>query len=53
MQGLAEEANMPKVNVYLDVGAAMNACKLVWSHPQKFHNVSIHIGNFHFIKENF
>ena len=44
---------MPYVNVYLDVGAVMKACKLVWTHPQKFLYVFIQIGDFHFIKENF
>ena len=53
MQKLAEEANMPYVNVSLDVGAAMNAYKLIWNHPKKFGNVIIHLGDFHFIKENF
>ena len=53
MQGLADVANMPYVNVYLDVEAAINAYKLVWSHPQKFDNIFIHLGDFHFIKENF
>ena len=46
MQGLADEENMPYVNVYLDVGAWMNSYKLVWNHFPK-------IGDFHFIKENF
>ncbi len=53
MQKLAEKANMPFVNVSLDVGAAMNAYKLIWNHPKKFGNVIIHLGDFHFIKENF
>lgn len=53
MQELAGEANMPYVNVSLDVGAAMNAYKLVWNYPKKFENVLIHLGDFHFIKENF
>ena len=53
MQKLAEEANMPYVNASLDVGAAMNAYKLISNHPKKFGNVIIHLGDFHFIKENF
>ena len=53
MQQLADEANMPYVNVTLDVGAAMNAFKVVWNYPKKFGNVIIHLGDFHFIKENF
>jgi len=51
--GLSENANMPYLNITLDVGAAMNAYKFVWSHPEQFNNVFIHLGMFHFIKENF
>ena len=53
MQKLADEANMPYVNVSLDVGAAINAFKFVWNFPVRFNNVVIHLGDFHFIKENF
>eukprot|EP00794_Sanderia_malayensis_P014431 gene14431-biopygen11526 len=53
MQRLADEVNMPYVNVTLDVGAAMNAFKVVWNYLKKFGNVIIHLGDFHFIKENF
>ena len=53
MQKLAEEVNMPDVNVTLDVGAAMNAYKLCWNYPERFKNVFIHSGDFHFLKENF
>ena len=45
--------NMPFVNVILDVGAVMNAYKFVWSNLERFQNVIIHLGDFHFIKENF
>ena len=44
---------MPFVNVILDVGAVMNAYKFVWSNLERFQNVIIHLGDFHFIKENF
>ena len=53
VQQLAAEANMPYVNITLDVGAAMSAFKLLWNYPEKFGNVIIHLGDFHFIKENF
>ena len=53
MQTLAEEANMPYVNLTLDVGAAINAYKVIWSYPDLFKNVMIHLGDFHFMKENF
>ena len=53
LQSLSDQVNMPYVNITLDVGAAMNAFKTVWSHPTKFQNIVIHLGDFHFIKENF
>ena len=53
MQSLAKSVNMPHVNVFLDIGAAMNACKLVWNYPDKFSNVLVHLGDFHFMKEIF
>ena len=31
LQGLAKDVNMPYVNITLDVGAAMNAYKTVWT----------------------
>ena len=53
MQSLAKSVNMPYVNVFLDVGAAMNAYKLVWNYPDKFSNVLVHLGDSHFMKEIF
>ena len=53
MQKLADEANMPYVNLTLDVGAAMPAYKVIMNHPKKIGNVMIHLGDFHFMKENF
>ena len=53
LQQLAAEANMPYVNITLDVDAAMSAFKLLSNYPEKFGNVIIHLGDFHFIKENF
>ena len=44
---------MSYVNITLDVGAAMSAFKLLWNYPEKFGNVIIHLGDFHFIKDNF
>ena len=37
----------------MDVGAAVNAYKLSWNYPGRFKNVLIHLGDFHFLKENF
>ena len=53
LQKLAKEANMPFVNVTLDVGAAMNVYKLTWNYSRLFENVVVHLGDFHFMKENF
>lgn len=53
LQGLAEDMNMPYVNITLDVGAAMNAYILTWNQPELFSNIIIHLGSFHFLKENF
>ena len=53
LQKLAKSVNMPYVNITLDVGAAINAFKAFWNHPDVFGNVVIHLGGFHFIKENF
>ena len=53
LQSLAADVNMPYVNITLDVGTAINAYKLLWNYPQKFGNVIVHLGDFHFLKENF
>lgn len=53
LMGLSEEANMPYLNITLDVGAAMNAYKFIWTHAEQYRNVCIHLGMFHFMKENF
>ena len=44
---------MPYVNVTLDLGAAMDAYKLIWNYSEKFANVVIHLGDFHFMKKSF
>ena len=53
LQSLAANVNMPYVNITLDVGIAINTYKTVWSYLDKFKNVIIHLGSFHFLKENF
>jgi hypothetical protein len=53
LQGLASDVNMPYVNITLDVGAAINAFKLIWNYEEDFKNIVIHLGDFHFMKENF
>ena len=51
IQNQARKANMPYANVTLDVGAAINAYKVLWNYEDKFKNIVIHLGDFHFIKE--
>ena len=53
LQSMVASVNMPYVNVTLDVGAAINAYKTIWSLPNQYHNIMIHLGSFHFLKENF
>ena len=52
LQALANSVNMKYANVTLDCGAAINAFKTIWQYPLKF-NVVVHLGDFHFMKENF
>ena len=42
LEKLSMSCNMLFVNITLDVGAAMNACKFIWSNPERFKNVAIH-----------
>ena len=44
---------MEYANITLDIGAALNAYKFLWGNLEKFSNVAIHIGDFHYLKENF
>ena len=50
---LAKFVNMPYVNITLDIGAAVNAYKVIWNNVEKYGNVVIHPEDFHFMKENF
>ena len=53
LQKLAEEVNMPYLNITLDMRAVINAFKVLWNRKEEFKNVVIHLGDFHFTKENF
>ena len=53
LQQLTAETNMEYVNITLDIGAAINAYKVLWSYPNIFKNIVFHLGDFHFMKENF
>ena len=35
------------------MGAAIKAFKVLWNRKEEFKNVVIHLGDFHFMKENF
>ena len=53
LQNLANDVNIPYVNITLDCGAAVNAFKMKWSQQETFQNIVIHLGDFHFMKGNF
>ena len=53
LQMLSKQCNMPYTNITLDVGAAINAFKFLWSNQSTYQNIVIHLGDFHFMKENF
>ena len=53
LQSMAASVNMSYVNVTLDVDAAINAYKTIWSLPNQYHNILIHLSSFYFLKENF
>ena len=45
--------NMPSANIMFETGAAINAFKVIWNNPEKFSNIVIHLGDFHWMKEVF
>lgn len=53
LKGLADFSNMPYVNITKDIGAAINAFKVIWNYPVEFNNIVIHPGDFHLSKERF
>ena len=53
LKNASASVNMPYINIILDVGAAINAYKTIWSHQEEYKNIIIHLGCFHFLKENF
>ena len=50
---LSMSCNMLFVNIILDLEADMNAYKLVWSNPERFKNVVIHLVIFILSKKIF
>ena len=53
LQSLAALVNISYVNITIDVGATRNALKLLWNRLEKYQDAVIHLGDFHFMKENF
>ena len=53
IQEQAKKKNMKYANITLDIGAALNAFKVLWNYPDKFENIVIHLGDFHYMKEIF
>ena len=49
----AKKINLQYYNITLDNGATMNFYLVKWMKQEEFKNVIIHLGDFHFIKENF
>ena len=52
LQELAKSVNSKYVNVVMDMGAPINANKMIWNFPEKFGNI-IHPGDIYLMKENF
>ena len=52
-QKFSKAMHMEYVNITLDIGAALHAYKFLWGNLEQFSNVAIHIGDFHYLKENF
>ena len=49
----AGKVNVPYVNLTLDVGAYVNAYRVLCNYPDKFSKIVLHIEDFHFMKEVF
>ena len=49
LQNITAKANVKYAKFTLDLGAAI---KELWTYPETFSNVVIHLGDFHFLKEN-
>ena len=53
LETLSKLCNMPYTNITLDVGAAIDAFKFLWTNQTRFRNIVIHLGDFPFMKGNF
>lgn len=50
---LAKQCNMKYVHITFDCGAAMKAYHVIWNNPERFANVFLHLGDFHYMKAFF
>ena len=50
---LSAEANMKYVHVIMDCGAAMKMFHVLFNNPEKYSNVIVHLGDFHFMQAFF
>ena len=53
LQSRALKARMPYVNLAFDVGAFINAFRVICNYPDTFSNVVLHLGDFHYMEEIF
>ena len=53
LQSITGKLTKKYVKIALDVVAVINVFKEFWKYPETFSNVVLHIGDFHFLKENF
>ena len=53
IQKRAIKMNIPYANITFDIGAGMNAFKVLWNYPEKLSNIVIHLGDFLYMKEGF
>ena len=44
---------MPYVNIFLDIGATINAYKFIWNNPTAYSNIALHLGSSHFMNKKF
>ena len=50
---LSAEAKMKYLHIIMDCGAAMKMFQVIFNNPDKFSNVIVHLGDFHFMQAFF
>lgn len=53
LQSITANVNMKYAKIMLTLEAVIDAFKELWKYPETFSNVFIHLGDFHFMNENF